>query len=78
MTDKTPVETEVAASVKPAKKSKKESSKMINIRIAPGNWTRLEKYITEFNANPERSMSKLKYTNAINEAVSEYFQKTKI
>lgn len=48
-------------------------SKKVNIEIAPGNWVRLEKYIKGFNENPERTTSKLKYTNVVNEALSVLF-----
>ena len=56
-------------------KGLKESikSKKVNIEIAPGNWVRLEKYINDFNDNPERTASKLKYTNVVNDALSVFF-----
>ncbi len=54
-------------------KEKKERSRKINIRIAPGNWGRLERYVENFNANPERTASKMKFTDIINEAVGEHF-----
>ena len=56
------------------KKEKKSDSKKINVKIAPGNWTRLEKCLDDYNKNPERTTSKLKYTNVLNEAVSAFLQ----
>ncbi len=51
----------------------KIKSKKVNIEIAPGNWVRLEKYINDFNDNPERTASKLKYTNVVNDALAVFF-----
>jgi len=51
----------------------KVKSKKVNIEIAPGNWVRLEKFINDFNDNPERTASKLKYTNVVNDALAMFF-----
>lgn len=68
--------TDAAADEKKKKKdTDKKASKKLNIKIAPGNWQRIEKFINDFNGNPERTASKLKYTTVINEALSVYFEK---
>ena len=54
-------------------KSKKIKSKLINLDIAPYNWLRIKKYIKYFNENPNRTVSKLKYNDLINQALNEYF-----
>jgi len=51
----------------------KAKSKKVNIEIAPGNWVRLEKFINDFNDNPERTASRLKYTNVVNDALALFF-----
>jgi len=51
----------------------KVKSKKVNIEIAPGNWVRLEKFINDFNDNPERTASKMKYTNVVNDALAMFF-----
>jgi len=57
------------------KKNKEKDSRKVNVKITPGNWKRIEKFMEDFNNNPERTSSKLKYTNIINDAISVFFEK---
>lgn len=51
----------------------KKESKSVNILIAPYNWARLQKYVDDHNKDPNRSSSKLKFTDVINEVLKVYF-----
>ncbi|MGA2141750.1 MAG: hypothetical protein ABSG94_04935 [Brevinematales bacterium] len=55
------------------KNSSKKEAKSVNILIAPYNWARLQKYIEDHNKDPDRSSSKLKFTDVINEVLKSYF-----
>ena len=58
------------------KKGSKESSgsKKINVEIAPGNRTALEAYIESYNARPDRTTPKIKYTDVLNLAVDRFME----
>jgi len=58
------------------KKQKKPtaSSKKLHVEIARGNWKRLEKFIDDYNKDPERMTPKLKQADVINEALALYLQ----
>ena len=46
--------------------------KKINLKIAPGNWSRLKKYVHTYNET--RTGQKLNYTDVINIAIGRYFE----
>ena len=50
----------------------KEHSHKINVEIAPGNQTRMTKFISAYNARPDRRTPKLKYTDVVNEALDRF------
>ena len=43
---------------------------MINEEIARGNQSALDKHIAAYNARPDRSTPKIKYTDVVNEALA--------
>ncbi len=46
--------------------------KKINLKVAPGNWNRMKRYIQEYNET--RTGQKLNYTDVINIAIGRYFE----
>jgi len=52
----------------------KKNTKHVNVEIAPAVLVTLEGYIEAYNAKPERSTSKLKYTDVINAALDSFFK----
>ncbi len=56
-------------------KGDKSSSKKVNVEIAPGNRTRLESYIKNYNEHPDRSRPTLTLTDVLNEALDDFFSK---
>jgi hypothetical protein len=49
-------------------------AKRLAIEIAPAVRVMLDNYITAFNANPDRAMPPVKYTDVINQAIDEYLK----
>jgi hypothetical protein len=47
----------------------KGASRKINVEIAPGNQDVLDRHISAYNARPDRSTPKIKYTDVVNEAL---------
>jgi hypothetical protein len=58
---------------KKTNKSEKDSSKKINVEIAPGNRTRLDAFLKSYNEHPNRSRPMLTLTDVLNEALDEFF-----
>jgi hypothetical protein len=58
---------------KKANKGKKDSSRRVNVDIAPGNAVRLMTYIRRFNARPDRSKPLLTATDVLNAALDALF-----
>lgn len=52
-----------------------DGAKLVNVEIAPGNQSRMDAWITEYNARPDRSTPKLKYTDVVNEALDAYLSR---
>ena len=50
----------------------REHSHKINVEIAPGNQARMARFITAYNARPDRRTPKLKYTDVVNEALDRF------
>lgn len=48
---------------------------MVNVEIAPGNQSRIDVYIAAYNADPNRSTPKLKYTDVVNEALDRFLSR---
>lgn len=46
--------------------------KKINLKVAPGNWSRMEEYVRRYNAT--RTGQKLNYTDVINIAIGKYLE----
>lgn len=60
---------------KQAKADEKNSSRKVNVEIAPGNRTRLEAFIKNYNEHPDRSRPTLTLTDVLNEALDDFFSK---
>lgn len=55
--------------------SKVDGAKMVNVEIAPGNQSRMDTYIQEYNRRPDRRTPKVKYTDVVNEALDRYLSR---
>jgi hypothetical protein len=54
------------------KKHDKAKGRKINVEIAPGNQEALDRHIAAYNARPDRSTPKIKYTDVVNEALDKF------
>lgn len=54
------------------KTEKVKKAKKINLTIAPGNWTRLKKYLQTVNDSENRVGAKLNYSSVINNAIGKF------
>lgn len=57
------------------KAEEKPSSRKVNVEIAPGNRSRLEAFIKNYNEHPDRSRPTLTLTDVLNEALDDFFSK---
>jgi hypothetical protein len=57
------------------KDEEKASSRKVNVEIAPGNRTRLEAYIKNYNEHPDRSKPPLTLTDILNESLDDFFSR---
>ena len=60
-------------SKKQSKADEKTASRKVNVEIAPGNLSRLDAYIKNYNGHPDRSRPNLTITDVLNEALDEFF-----
>jgi hypothetical protein len=54
------------------KKQNKETTRTINVEIAPGNQEKLDRYIKAYNHRPDRATPKIKYTDVVNDALDTF------
>lgn len=54
----------------------KPGSRMVNVAIAPGNETRLRRYIEWYNRHPSRSRPTVTATDIVNEALDAFLSGT--
>lgn len=57
-------------------KRDKPGSRMVNVAIAPGNETRLRRYIEWYNRHPSRSRPIVTATDIVNEALDAFLSST--
>lgn len=60
---------------KSGKAEERNASRKVNVEIAPGNRSRLEAFIKNYNEHPDRSRPTLTLTDVLNEALDEFFSK---
>jgi hypothetical protein len=54
------------------KREDRDSSRKINVEIAPGNRERMARYIEAYNRRSDRKTPKIKYTDVVNDALDKY------
>jgi len=50
----------------------KSGARMINVEIAPGNQSAMDRYVDWYNHQPDRSTPKIGYTDLVNEALDRF------
>jgi len=44
----------------------------VNVEIAPGNQTKMDRYIEAYNSRPDRKTPKINYTDLVNDALDRF------
>lgn len=57
-----------------AGKRKGKEAWRVNVEIAPGNASRLGRYLDAYNSDPERSKAAMTLTDLVNEALDRFFK----
>ena len=55
------------------KDKERAGSRKINVEIAPGNQSGMDRYIESYNHKPDRKTPKIKYTDVVNQALDQLF-----